>query len=243
MSVLERRVAPRFNRVLPVILHSEEDVRGSTESVSRHGIFVASSLTLNPGCLLRTTVELPAGEVLRPESVSVTTTVAWTLEPSVANQQGRLPGMGLRFYLLGARDKALWDAYIDQLEEDPLLSSLEPRELPVLPTQAGEAWRILLKAHTQEALEHFIWGHLQEEGLLVRAPLNGPVEQRVDLVIIHPMTERECLIPGFISEVRASGAPQNRGILVDVIEPLAVLHQRLLAFAASGKASVPVWDI
>lgn len=243
MSALERRVAPRFNRVLPVILHGEKDVRASTESVSRHGIFVASSVILSPTSLLRLTVELPAGEVLRPDRISVTTTVAWTLEPSVANQRGRQPGMGLRFYLIGARDKDLWDAYVDQLEEDPRLSSLEPIELPQLPTQAGEPWRILLKAHTQEALEHFIWGHLHEEGVLVRAPLSGPLEQRIDLVIIHPQTDRECLVPGFISQVRGSGAPIDQGILVEVIEPLPVLHQRLLTFSITGQASVPLWDV
>lgn len=242
MPLLERRIAPRFVRFLPATLrHSGVETTGKTESVSRHGIFVACDRFLPTGSMVEVLLTLPAGEVLRTEQLELTATVAWALDPSLAQARGKEPGLGLRLYLIGARDKTLWDAYIEKLEADPRLTSLEPLALPQLQTLPDEPLHLLLKAHTQEALEHFIWGQLQEDGICLRAPLLGPLEQRIDVVIVHPHSDAECLIPGVIAAVTDHGEARVRDVRIEVLEPLAVLHQRLVGFSRTGESSVPVW--
>lgn len=110
--VVDRRgKANRFDQVLEVEYTSVGDfLVDYSENISKNGIFVRSDEPQPADSIVPMKITLPNGEV-----IEVTGRVAHAIEPDLAKQIGRAPGMGIEFlHYHGSSQERLWN-YIESL--------------------------------------------------------------------------------------------------------------------------------
>lgn len=242
MAITERRASPRFRVALKVRFKNRaEEIDAETYSIGRHGVFVLTPHVREPGELMQLIITLPPGAVgsqsKLPVTLKMVAVVAWRLTHEEATARDRKPGNGFKFYMLSARDKDLWDQYIERLELDgPVVAPLSTDE-PVVPRKdvyAGPV-RYLLRARNLDALHRFGQQELMEGCTFLKTPLVRAVQERVELVLIHPDSEQEFILPAIVRRAVGSGPVTARGLELQYLEPLGGLRERFAHFVKHGQ--------
>ena len=89
-------------------------VRGTSQDISRHGLFVRTTEFLPVGDVRELFIHVPSGKV-----VSLIARVAHILSEQGARALGRQPGMGFEFLELDPERLARLNAYLDSLIDEP----------------------------------------------------------------------------------------------------------------------------
>lgn len=243
MAVTERRISPRFKLNLPVRFRNRtEEIDAESYSVSRHGVFVLTHHLREPGELMQLHMNLPT-EASGPDGkaevpVKMMAVVAWKLTQAEAAQRGRKPGIGFKFYMMHAKDKALWDAFIDRLELDgPALPENMVKELNESDELFAPPVRYLLRARGVDMLQKFGGAEVRVGSMFLKTPMLRKPGERVDLVLIHPNTEKEFILPTAVRKVVSEGPVLNRGIELQFLEASGSLSPRFDIFLKTGAES------
>lgn len=242
MAVTERRISPRFKLNVPVRFGNRtEEIDAESYSVSRHGVFVLTSHLREPGELMQLSMAVPAeGEAhgASPVPVKMMAVVAWKLSAAEAEQRGRKPGIGFKFYMMSSKDKAVWDAFIDRLELDgPALPETQVKEFNDSDSYFEPPVRYLLRARGLEMLSRFGTNELRVGNTFLKTPLLRQPGERVDLVLIHPTTEKEFVLPTAVRRVVGQGPVLDRGIELQILEGSGSLLPRFDLFLKTGAES------
>lgn len=237
MAVIERRVTPRYEVKLAVRFRSGKDVvEAQTYSISRHGIFLLTDQLRQVGELMQLYLELPAGDDEPIQVIRVMAVVAWTLNSAEASQRQRQPGMGMKFYVMASRDKDLWDQLLDRIEREGAIDQNKAGLRVRRAEHEGGPMRYMLRARSMALLLRFATHELAEGETFLRTPLLRRPTEQVDLVLIHPVTEAEFILPGMVQRVH-TGSPTERGMALSFLEPKDALLHRFELFVQNGHDS------
>ncbi len=248
MAENERR---RDNR-LPVMLDIELRRGGwttySTEDVSRRGIFIRMATKCPVGQLLQMRLHLPGGDA----PLEMMARVARRVSLDEALQGSRLPGVGLEFYCLSNRVVSDWEDFIRRVSriaatlDHPssctvtrVLESTEEASADSLPAASkrqtahnGQADRpnLIFRPYTMERMQRFLTNELLKNTFNLFLPYHIDNNSKVNLRVIHPRTDEEFVIEGFITQ-RKKG-----DYFIDFVNTGESIAPRFRAFMSTGSA-------
>lgn len=198
----EQRRSKRYRQDLPVELHDRSGSRQlQAVDVARHGMFIRTDDPPRPRHLVQLTVHLPTG----PISAAVTVSRA-IHEPKLGGDKG----VGVQFFALSAEAKSRWDDYIHALAQHEALQKRQPfvglpgqaAPRPVAPEHGGAA-TFLVKLKTVDRLRDFSQEHVLQGGTVLFTPVLRDVGEPVQLVVVHPISDEEFVVPGVVAAVHA----------------------------------------
>lgn len=219
----ERRLSHRHKVDIPVFLHGPGKTPfGSTADVSRHGLFINTSTTRLVSELLQFWVQLPDQTFVKAMGLVVRTSADGS-------------GVGIRLYMMDGRDKQEWDRYLDGLEAHLVGQVAIPEE--VIPDEDALLPRFLLRPRSVAHLETLAAEELSLGGMFLRTPLPRRRGERVELLVIHPVTDRSFRLTAQVAVEWKEGAVAERGNgLVFEMDP-ARIRDRFQRFCAQEKAA------
>jgi len=235
MSNPERRAARRYHADLPAQLKFRSDrVDVRTTSVARHGVFVTTEAAFSPGDILQLSMELPH-DVARPSTFvrgMVTVARSGVATQTKVDTGGPHRGLGLKFFMMNAADKELWDAYIQHLENKDGKKEGESRaERPdniFAPKRSSDKKgllrkkeylggghapvRFIVRPRNLGELTSFGEVEIKRGWMFLKTPLPREIYEGISLILIHPETEEELPIPGRVVRRRSGGPVTERGM-------------------------------
>jgi uncharacterized protein (TIGR02266 family) len=233
--------APRFGVHLPVtVCWGGLDRRRTAVDVSKEGLFVETPDYRAVGDMVQMIVRLPRGENLR-----VLCSVERVVAPEESAFCGGMPGMGLRFFLMDARMRKGWDGYLDDLARGT--SPFAPD--PELPEHMGEVpleltrrraprreghFRVRVKGLLRD--KEFLTEDISEGGLFIATEKPGNPGVRLNLFVVHPLTQREMALEAVVRWTRSKTGPDGDapGMGVQIITESAEDKDAFLHFLNEG---------
>lgn len=191
-----RRAGRRFEKHLDVSVHGPGlHIVGHTVDISRYGMLVLSTEPRRVGELTQLWV-LVADDTW----IQVLAIVARVVED--------LPGFAVRLHMMGGDEKGKWDQLLAELGDNDLPDGQEAHaddaHRPTLP-------RFLIRPRNVAHLERMITREIALGGMYVRTPIPRPMGTDVELLMIHPQTERAFRVIGQVVVEHRHGPLQERG--------------------------------
>jgi len=247
MSTPERRAVPRFASTLSVSYRDGDRlIAATTQTIGRHGVFVCTPNPRRPGELIQLDLCIPPTSDHPLRRVKVMAVVSWTVGVGDSERLGSPTGMGIRFFMLGAVDKDIWDGFVTSLmessgdewprEEARELDKAEAQSEPL--SKENEPIRFLVRARNLGHLKAFGEKELASGQMFLRTPLMRPLHEPVRVVLIHPVTEEELPVDGRVARRIAKGPITARGMDIELLHAGRESMQLFDHFVKSG--GVPV---
>lgn len=213
--------APRFPINLQVILRwGGVDRRRTAVDISDEGMFVESPDHQPVGEMVQISLRLRSGDGVR-----LLCSVERVVSPEEAAFCGGMPGMGLRFFLMDARLKETWRAYLHELETGNAPMPPDPdrcehlKDAPRKLTrreQPRREGRFRVRVKSKWRLREFWTGDVSSGGLFIGTDKPLDPGSRVDLFVVHPVTQREIALEAVVrwtrSRKQAVSGPPGMGV-------------------------------
>lgn len=186
----DQRRSPRFPWSLPVVLmHGTERQVVQTVDVSQHGLFVATDRPPRERFLVTLSIHLPDGPLPATAFVS----------RGVQGRGTRPGGVGLQLFALGTQEKGRWDRFVQTVggRRPPPASEEGAGDAPL-----SQRPVFLLKLRDGARLREFHERNVLTGGLYLATPVIKPVGSELSLVVVHPDTEAEVTLYGYVERVR-----------------------------------------
>ena len=212
----DKRRSKRFRFNVDVDVSDRRGVRrGRAVDVARHGMFIAIVDPPHNRHLVQLVIHLPRGPVQAAATVSRT----------LAGQ-----GVGLSLFALSDDAKRGWDGFIAEVQQQEQRSAAgEPRTAAM----STGAPAFLLRLRTMDRLREFQRSHVTVGGTVLFTPVLLPEGGPVNLVVVHPLSEEEHLLPGRVHRAIAQH-PKRLEILFGAVD-----HAAFARFVDSGLAQLP----
>ncbi|MEE2829290.1 MAG: PilZ domain-containing protein [Myxococcota bacterium] len=210
---------PRYPVGLGLFLRwdGEERYRSAVD-VSAEGLFVESPDQAPLGRMIHLRTRLPGGQ-----SFEVLCRIERVVSTEEAAFCGGLPGMGLRFVLMGPALEARWEEYLDQLRKGTLPQPVDlersehlrpaPVELTrrVEPRRAGRI-EVRLRDLPGRGSLHTI--NVSSEGMFIATPAPMEVGAQLNLQVVHPITGSVLCVEAEVRWVRTQGHEPGMGVRI-----------------------------
>ena len=152
----------------------------------------------------------------RTLEVALSSGESWT----VNNDAAGVAGVGVQFLNVDSKDRAKWLEFIGEIEAltgSHKVSESESGLPSVGPADQKSERRaftrttasFMVRFRTRERLEHFIANNVSQGGMFLRTPVLRPIGERVQVVIIHPETDRDFEIEAEVAHTNEHGTPEN----------------------------------
>lgn len=237
----EMEPAPRFAVHLPVTLcWGGIDRRRTAVDVSREGLFVETPDYRAVGDMVQIVVRLPRGESLR-----VLCSVERVVAPEEAAFCGGMPGMGLRFFLMDASMKRGWIGYLDDLARGTSPFAPDPSrtehlgDVPLELTRRraprrGGKFRVRVKGLLRD--KEFVTEDISGGGLFIATEKPLSPGTRVNLFVVHPLTQREIALEAVVRWTRSRSGPEagGPGMGVQIVTETDEQAEQFLHFLNEG---------
>ena len=182
----------------------------TTINVSRNGVFLKETSERAVNSLIRLRLFLPPDQ----KSIEVFGRVAWK------GKAAGVDGVGVQFLNVDSKDRAKWLEFIGEIEAltgSHKVSESESGLPSVGPADQKSERRaftrttasFMVRFRTRERLEHFIANNVSQGGMFLRTPVLRPIGERVQVVIIHPETDRDFEIEAEVAHTNEHGTPEN----------------------------------
>ncbi len=214
----EQRRSQRFPCEVAVVLREgklKHDL--ITRDVSRHGLFVRTTVDLTERNLVQLQLGLPDGPL--PATAFVARNA----------QTQDLQGAGLQFFALSAQSKQRWDDFVNNLNGQSGATRSQSSD------SAPDTATFLVKLKDEARLLEFLDANIVPGAIYLATPVLKEEGASVDLVLIHPTTEQEFTITGKVRRVRAL-APKGMDIRLN---PTPALIEAFQMFVQTGVAPKP----
>ena len=191
-----RRASRRYEKKLDVSVHGPGlHIVGYTVDISRYGLLVQSTEPRRVGELTQLWLSVKDDTWIQVLAI-------------VARVLPNLPGFGVRLHMMGGEEKALWDELLESLGDNNLPEGTEDKEIA---EQTSNLPRFLVRPRNAKHLENMIDKEIRLGGMFVRTPLPRPEGSEVEMLLIHPMTERAFRMIGQVVVEHRRGPLQERG--------------------------------
>ncbi len=232
---------PRFPINLQVALRwGGVDRRRTAVDISDEGMFVESPDHQPVGEMVQLNLRLGTGDGVR-----LLCSVERVVTPDEAAFCGGMPGMGLRFFLMDARLQQTWRDYLVQLESGKAPMAPDPersehlKDAPRKLTrreQPRREGRFRVRVKSKWRLREFWTGDVSSGGLFIGTDKPLDPGSRVDLFVVHPVTQREIALEAVVRWTRSrkqavSGPP---GMGVQLVTDSDADHDAFLHFINEG---------
>ncbi len=189
--------------------------------------------------MVQMVVRLPRGDTLR-----VLCSVERVIAPEEAAFCGGMPGMGLRFFLMDARMRSSWEGYLDDLARGASPFAPDPErtehlgEVPLeltrrrAPRRDGH-FRVRVKGLLRD--REFLTEDISSGGLFIASEKPSQPGTRLDLFVVHPLTQREIALEAIVRWTR-SARPDGpaAGMGVQIVNESAEEADAFLRFLNEG---------
>lgn len=201
----EQRRSKRYRQDLVVELHDKGGTRELLAlDVARHGMFIQTDDPPRARHLVQLTIQLPSGPI----------SAAVTVSRAIHEPKGGGPkGVGVQFFALSAEAKARWDEYIQSLADRETAHRKQPsapvvglpgQAPPPPPAEHANAATFVVKLKSLERLRAFYQEHVLQGGTVLFTPVLREVGEPVLLVVVHPVSDEEFVVPGTVAAVHAA---------------------------------------
>ncbi len=245
----DQRAFTRYDACLKVVTkEAGKEQFLQTANVSRSGAFVYTEHPRPLGFLVKLAFELPDQSV-----VSVMAKVARSILPEESEQCG----MGVAFFCLDKDHKHCWDSYIlglrapkapvvplsletplpehtvDRTSTDESESSDEDHSQKPAGSRSHKrhVTSFLVRLKDRERLHQFFTEDISAGGMFLKTPLLKREGEEVELILVHPETEDEFRMSGFVRRV-VKGSIRERGMGIEFAplskKTLKALHEFIL---------------
>ena len=217
----EARRHPRIKCEIPVrLVRAQGILELRSVDVSREGLMVLSDVKPRPREVIKLVVFPPKGPPIKAMALVA------RLIP------GPPPGLGLQFFSLASEDRERWEEFLRELE--PTLDEekiFTPHRYP--PAKS----LYVLRPPNAGALLAFAEQDIKSGTLHLAAP-DEPVDvgDRVNIFLVHPITEEEYELCGEVIRVTAAAGDRPEGIGVELVDQGPNLQDGLAKFVETGRA-------
>ena len=211
MNGFDRRESKRFDYEMPAVFRSgQREVGGLVASVGHHGIFLKTGHPRLKGELIQIRIQVPTHPGTGPDkrAIKVMAVVAWSLPPEMAITSGRAPGMGMKFFMMSAEDKALWDTLYIWLQRT---RQSEQKGRPI-PAMATGPVKFLVRPRDLGQMRRFQTRSLAKGQYFLRTHLLKKPGTRLQVILIHPQTKDEFPLTARVVNVRSDCPLPVRGM-------------------------------
>ena len=229
----------RFEVELDVLLRYDGVDRPRVAvNVSGGGIFAESVDHLPIGELVQMVAAIPGGAM----------TALATVERVVLSEEaafvGGIPGLGLRFFLMDDALRGRWDEYLlgvsqksEALPGDPSAAE-HRRDKPLLLSRRAQkeprrGLRLALRVKDRDQLLALYTRNVSKSGMFISTTRPLPSGSKLELAVIHPITEREYPLEGHVRWVCDEGAEAEQGMGLELVFPEGS-EDAFLAFVNEG---------
>ena len=206
----EKRKQKRVSSRIPVQFPDRDSAERVTMNVSRHGILVADPAEHKEGGLVRLRLMVPPQQ--RP--VDILGRVAWR------NEMDGMHVMGIHFISMDSKERANWNSFIgviEGLEDTDAFTGdkkkAKPTPAPAAPAPDGERRRserrqasFIVRFRDTARMEQFITENLSEGGMFLRTPVLKAVGDRIQVVVVHPVTNHDFELDAEVVHVNAASS-------------------------------------
>ena len=191
-----RRASKRYKKRLDVSVHGPGlHIVGYTVDISRYGLLVLSTEPRRVGELTQLWLLVKDDTWIQVLAI-------------VARVLPDLPGFGVRLHMMGGEEKALWDGLLESLGDKNLPDGAEEEALE---KAASDLPRFLIRPRSVSLLEKMAEREIRLGGMFVRTPIPRPEGSDVEMLLIHPLTERAFRVVGRVVVEHRRGPLQERG--------------------------------
>ncbi len=215
----------RFEVELDVLLrHDGVDRPRVAVSVSSGGVFAESVDHLPIGELVQLVAAIPGGAM----------TALATVERVVLSEEaafvGGIPGLGLRFFLMDDSLQVRWDEYLVGVNIKQVALPGDPdaaehrRDVPLLLSRRSQkeprrGLRLALRVKDRDQLRALYTLNVSKSGMFVATTRPLPAGSKLELAVIHPITEREYPLEGLVRWVCDAGDESEQGMGLELLFP------------------------
>ena len=233
-TATEQRRSSRFRQSVDVDLIDKRGARrGRAIDIARHGLFVAIVDPPHNRHLVQLVLHLPDGPLQAAATVSRT----------LAGQ-----GVGLQLFALSSEAKRRWDAFIaytqHRLDAPPQQTAGASQPSTPAPTSfdlsaLSSTPAFVVKLKTMERLRDYLQSHVAAGGTVLFTPVLPVAGTRVQLLVVHPLTEAEFPLVGRVHRA-VTDAPKRLEILFEHTDMIAFARFVDSGLAPAGAAPAPV---
>ncbi len=215
----------RFEVELDVLLrHDGVDRPRVAVNVSGGGVFAESVDHVPIGELVQLVAAIPGGAM----------TALATVERVVLSEEaafvGGIPGVGLRFFLMDDSLRVRWEEYLmgvslknEALPGDPDAAE-HRRDVPLLLSRRAQkeprrGLRLALRVKERDQLLALYTLNVSKSGMFIATTRPLPSGSKLELAVIHPITEREYPLEGLVRWVCDAGDESEQGMGLELLFP------------------------
>jgi uncharacterized protein (TIGR02266 family) len=205
LEISERRTKPRIESKVRVRLGGREsDAEPFVGNLSKSGVFLETKESfVAVGEKIQLQIEIPNAD----DSIRVTGKVARIVRP---NQLKEVPGVGIQFLRVEARQAKLFDRFIDQLMDARGIGS---RRYPRVRTQ------VVVELRSRASVRKVMTENLSYGGLFLMTSVEGfALGDRLNVILVHPSSKRKFAADVEIVTLRR----ERKGIGRDLVEGIGV---------------------
>ncbi len=240
MGTGERRASKRYEFSLPATFRDgQKEIEGTVTSVGRHGVFIHTETPRRQGELFQLNLTVPSLDGGEARNVRVMAVAAWAIRDPQASEAGRLPGMGVKFFMMAAEEKCKWDHFY---------LSLQRRDVPeqdwrrVICTLGGPM-KFYVRPRDFLQLFRFQKHSMASGRYFLRSPLLVDEGKHVQVILIHPESKEEFPLTGKVMSLQADGPEALRGMRIAWCNVLHSTHQDFQRFVIDGVHPIEEVDL